>query len=134
MKTLLTATAFVLCMTAATNAATDITSYVFAGGPIYAPHQYIVFCEFINFGMPKVTPTSQQIFEAGSTTALTSTSSCANGTPVAPNQTCYILIEGGLPYEGLSCTVAFSQPTTHIRGALQLFDSSDNVLSTTELR
>ena len=135
MKTLLTATALILSMTAAANAAEPARSFVLAGGPIYSLAQNTLLCKYINFGSINIIPTAQEIFSADSTTALTSSySSCANGTPIVPNQTCFTIIEGGLPAHFLSCKVSFSTAATNVRGALELYDNNSNLVDTVELR
>ena len=127
MKTLLTATALILCTTAAALAAeTPTGSTVLAGGPLYtASTSPGLICEYINFGAASITPTAQQIFEYGSTTEIASSSTCANGSPVAANQSCLVSPKSTLP-EGLlySCKLTFGTAAAHVRGSLQLFDNA----------
>ena len=137
MKTLLTATAIVLSMTAAAGAAeASRATETLAGGPIYAGGQGGAFCEFINVGTANITPTTQSLFEDFSTTALPTNSSCPNGTPVAPNQTCYIYNTGTLTSGySISCALTFNAPVTNVRGALELYESDfTTLLATVELR
>jgi len=134
MKTLLAATALVLSMTAIASAAETPrgTSNVLAGGPIYATNATYYYCWFINFGSATITPTAQLVFQ-DSTTAINSNLSCANGSPVPVNGTCFIYPQSaeGAPF---ACKVTFSVAATNVRGALQAFDSNYNLLSTVELR
>jgi hypothetical protein len=132
MKTRLTAIALVVSMTTASaaNAGGQI-----AGGPIYANGEFTIYCYFVNFGSTKVTPKSQQLFLVGSATPLASESSCPNGSPVAPNQSCYTVPAATLPTNvGTSCKVTFSGSATDVRGALEIFDRDGDALATVELR
>ena len=137
MKMLLTATALILSMTAAANAAeTPTGSTVLSGGPLYTLHIPLLLCEYINFGAASVTPTAQQVFELNSTTEIATSPSCANGSTVAPNQTCYVVPTNPLT-QGLSyaCKLTFSTTAAHVRGSLYIFDSSSSSTSSTvELR
>lgn len=135
MKTLLTATALILSLTGAASAADEPKGNdVLAGGPIYAGGQYFMQCYFINFGSANVTPIAQELFGISSTTPLNSASSCANGSAIVPNQTCYASLPAAAPSGPLSCKMTFSGPAKNVRGALELYDSTGNLLSTVELR
>lgn len=137
MKTILAATALVLSITAAASAAeTPRGSNVLAGGPILSPQTaYYVDCIFINLGSTNITPTTQELFESGSTTAISSLTSCTNGTPVAPNETCTIQNANTIPPDSAnSCEVRFSSAATNVRGEMQLFDQNENPLVSGELR
>jgi hypothetical protein len=116
-------------MTAVTNAADMI-----GGGPIYAGNNSpsSLLCEFINLGTTNIMPASQQLFELNSTTAYDSESSCANGSAVVPNQTCYIYPAGQVTVP-ISCTVTFSGSAARVRGALQIYGAG-KPLATVELR
>jgi hypothetical protein len=135
MKTLLITSALVLSMTAAANAADTRGSTVLAGGPLFATTEEDLDCEYINFGTTNITPLTQQLFANGSTTEIATSFGCANGTAVAPNQTCYIyptdFLNTNLSY---SCNVTFSTPATNVRGTFILYDSSYNILSAVNLR
>jgi hypothetical protein len=128
MNTLLTATALILSMTAAASAAEPPRgNTVLSGGPLYTPgNPPGLLCEYINLGAASVTPTAQQIFEAGSTTEIASSSTCATGNPVASNQTCLVSPKNALP-EGLlySCKLIFSTTAAQVRGSLQVFENSE---------
>src|SRR5690348_2193807 len=132
MKALLTVTALILSTTAAALAAeTPTGSTVLSGGPLYTPgNPPGLICQYINFGGANITPTSQQIFDAASTTEIASTSTCANGNPVTANQTCLISPQSALPEGQLfSCKLTFSTAATHVRGALQLFENATPTVS-----
>ena len=134
MKTLFATTALILSMTAATNAAGAAKADVLGGGPVYAPSEYTLYCQYINFGTKNVTPMLQQLFEGAGTTPIVSGSTCANNSTVLPNQTCYIYPESPISVQ-ISCKVTFSGSATGVRGALQLYDEGYvNLLSTVELR
>ncbi|HLY04181.1 MAG TPA: hypothetical protein VKR31_00380 [Rhizomicrobium sp.] len=134
-RVLLTATAFTLSLAAAANAAeAPKAGDVLAGGPIFSGSQSYFYCEFINLGTSNITPTAQQVFVDFSTTAVSTGTSCANGTAVPPNQTCFIYPSSSLPTDSLSCKVSFSGPVTNVRGAFELYDSNYDTLATVELR
>jgi hypothetical protein len=135
MKTLITATALILSMTAAADAtdppkATD----VLGSGPIFDINETGFYCEFVNLGTSNITPIAQQVFEDSSTNALSTNSNCANDSPVAPNQTCIISPSSSVNDVSLSCKVTFSGAATNVRGAFELYDNSLNALATVELR
>ncbi|HEY3776916.1 MAG TPA: hypothetical protein VGL35_02540 [Rhizomicrobium sp.] len=134
MKTLFTATAVVVSMTAVASAADASKGDMIAGGPIYAGinSPSSLLCEFINLGTTNITPISQQLFELNSTTAYGSASSCANGSAVVPNQTCYIYPDGQVTTP-ISCTVTFSGSAAKVRGALQIYGAG-TPLATVQLR
>ena len=137
MKTLFIATALILSMTAAANAAEAPTGSTLLGaGPLYVSQQNgNLFCMFINEGAASITPTAQEIWKLYSTTPVPSQGNCANGSAVAPNQTCYIQPQDYLTYNYLySCKVSFSTAAAKVRGVLQIYDNSYNVLGTAELR
>lgn len=135
MKTLITTTALVLSMTATAAAAGPLPSYQLAGGPIFAGNVVDLDCFYINFGGASITPTVQQIFQYNSTTPMNSNSSCPNGIAVAPNQSCTVYttdaVQSYVPY---ACKLTFSAPAKNVRGKLQLFDSSINIVSEADLR
>jgi hypothetical protein len=134
MKTLFTTTALVASMTAVANAASSSRVDVLSGGPIYAGNNSpsSLMCQFINLGTTSVTPTSQELFELNSTTAIGSSSSCANGSAVAPNETCYIYPNGQITAP-ISCKVTFGGSAASVRGALQIYNA-DILIATVELR
>jgi hypothetical protein len=135
MKTILAATALVLCTTtAATAAQAPTASVIIGGGPVYNPNEEYILCWFVNYGTVKVTPISQQLFSSGSTTALTASIGCANNSAVAPNQSCAIEYIGAIAPNAESCKITFSGAATNVRGAMQVFDQNSNLLSTVELR
>ena len=137
MKTLFTATALILSMTAAASAAeTPTGSTVVGGGPLYVPQQNEhLFCMFINNGVASITLTAQEIWKLDSTTAVPTQGNCANGSTVAPQKTCWIQTTDYLTYNYMySCKVTFSTAATHVRGALTLYDVNYNALTTVELR
>jgi hypothetical protein len=129
LKSVLTAAAFAMSMTTVAHAAD-----VIAGGPVYAGNNSpsSLLCEFINLGSTNATPISQQLFELNSTTAYGSSSSCANGSAVVPNETCYIYPTGPVTVP-ISCKVTFGGSAAKVRGALQIY-SGDTTLATVELR
>jgi len=127
MKTLLTTSALVLAMTAGANAAE------LAGGPIYSANGNFALCWFVNLGTTNVTPTSQALYAWNSNVAISTSYSCATGSPVGPGTTCYIF-PNSTPVVGLSCKFVFSTAVTNLRGSLELTDSSENELSQVELR
>jgi len=134
-KALVTAAAVVLAMTAAASAAeAPKASDALASGTLYSSTEAGLNCFFTNFGSTNVTVTAQEVFSTGSTTAIVTDPTCGNGTAVAPNQTCIIYPQSFSPEAGYSCKVTFSTAATNVRGALQLFDSSENAQGSTELR
>jgi hypothetical protein len=137
MKTLLTATALILFMTAtasATDAGTTDKS-VLASGPVLAPNASALDCFFINIGTADVVPSEQLIYESTSTTPLRATSTCPNGTSVTPNMTCIIIPAESLPSNvTLSCKFTFNSTAANLRGVIELFDANNNLLLTADMR
>jgi len=127
MKRLLTTTALVLAMTVGANAAQ------LAAGTIYSANASFGYCWWTNLGTTNVTPTSQVMYTWYLNTAISTSGSCSNGSPVGPGTTCYIY-PSSTGYVGLSCTVVFSTSVANVRGSLELTDSSGNELSQVELR
>src|SRR5205814_3053971 len=132
MKMLLTAIALILTMTAAASATeTPTGSTVLGGGPLYDGAQNSLYCFYINVGAASITPTAQEIFKQSSTTPIASTTSCANGTAIAPNQSCILYstssLDGGYPY---ACKLTFSTVARGVRGAVQLLDINFRELAT----
>jgi hypothetical protein len=135
MKTLLTATALILSMTAAANAVDTAGSDVLAGGPIISANETTFYCFYMNFGATSITPSAQLLysFDGTTTNTVTAGTSCKNGIAVAANKACWIFASGPLSGFAYSCAVTFDTAAKHVRGAAELGDSSGNVQSTVEL-
>jgi hypothetical protein len=128
MKTLLITTAFVFAMTLGANAAQ------LGAGPIYSANAHYAYCWWINLGTATVTPTSQLMYSFNSNTAISTSSTCPNGSPVGLGTSCWIYPNSSGGITGLSCKVVFSMGVANIRGSLELVDPSNNEISQVELR
>ena len=133
MKTLLTATALVLSMTAVANAAEPPrgASNVLGTGPIYQPNINILYCGYTNLGTASITPTAQMFYDTNGAVNPTSTT-CANNNAIAPGKSCFVLLDGAQEYT--ACEVTFSGPATNVRGLVLLFDGGDNYQGSVEMR
>jgi len=127
MKTLLTTIALVVAMTAGANAAQ------LGAGPIFSNSAYFGYCWWINLGSANITPTSQDMYLLNSNIAVSTHSTCPNGSPVSPGTSCetFPVNEG---VNGLSCKMVFSTSAVNVRGSLELTDANSNELSQVELR
>jgi hypothetical protein len=134
MKTLLTAAALILSMTAAASAAdTPRAGDTLAAGPIYTINGYSSDCWYINLGTANIIPTSQVMYAWYSNVPVSTSTTCPNGSAVGPGTSCAIY-PNVANINGFSCQVVFSTPVANVRGSLELLDTNNNELSQVELR
>ena len=134
MKTLLTATALILSMTATASAAeAPRGSDTIGSGPIYANNENWFYCSYTNLGLAPITVTGQEVYQDTGIPVSISTS-CANGTIIGTGQACNIQPTKAFVAGGYSCMLTFSTAAAHVRGVMQIYDANFNSLAMTELR